>query len=42
MSTSLVEFNDGVIGQIHISYFQRPYFRSCKIKGTKGIIIDVG
>ena len=38
MSTSLVEFNDGVIGQIHISYFQRPYFRSCKIKGTKGII----
>jgi len=38
MSTSLVEFKNGIIGQIHISYFQRPYFRSCKIKGTKGII----
>ena len=38
MSTSLLEFENGVIGQIHISYFQRPYFRSCKIKGTKGII----
>ena len=38
MSTSLIEFNNNVIGQIHISYFQRPYFRSCKIKGTNGII----
>ena len=23
---------------MHIDWFQRPYFRSCKIKGTKGII----
>lgn len=38
MSTSLLEFKNGIIGQVHISYFQRPYFRSCKIKGTKGII----
>ena len=38
MSTSLIEFKNNVIGQIHISYFQRPYFRSCKIKGTNGII----
>ena len=38
MSTSLIEFKNGVIGQIHISYFQRPYYRSCKIKGTNGVI----
>ena len=26
------------IAEIHLDYFQRPYFKSCKIKGTKGVI----
>ena len=27
-----------IIGEIHLDYFQRPEFKSCKIKGTKGTL----
>lgn len=38
MSASLIEFKNNVICQMNLSFFQRPYYRSCKIKGTKGVI----
>ena len=27
-----------IVGEIHLDYFQRPEFKSCKIKGTKGTL----
>ena len=36
--SSLLKFKNKIIGEIHMDYFQRPSFRSCKIRGTKGEI----
>ena len=36
--SSLLRFKNKVIGELHMDYFQRPSFRSCKIRGTKGEI----
>jgi len=36
--SSLLKFKNKVIGELHMDYFQRPSFRSCKIRGTKGEI----
>ena len=36
--SSLLKFKNKVIGELHMDYFQRPNFRSCKIRGTKGEI----
>jgi len=27
-----------IVGEVHLDYFQRPDFKSCKIKGTKGTL----
>ena len=36
--SSLLKFKSKIIGELHMDYFQRPSFRSCKIRGTKGEI----
>ena len=36
--SSLLKFRNKIIGELHMDYFQRPNFRSCKIRGTKGEI----
>ena len=38
LSVSLIKFKNNIIGEIHLDYFQRPFFKSCKIKCSKGII----
>ena len=38
LSVMTLIFKNNVIGEVHLDYFQRPDFKSCKIKGTKGII----
>ena len=37
-AASLLKFRNKIIGELHMDYFQRPDFRSCKIRGTKGEI----
>lgn len=36
LSTILMKFKNKCIAEVHLDYFQRPAFRSCKIIGTKG------
>ena len=36
--SGLLKFKNKIIGELHTDYFQRPDFRSCKIRGTKGEI----
>ena len=36
--SGLLKFKNKIIGELHVDYFQRPDFRSCKIRGTKGEI----
>ena len=31
-------FRNGIIGEVHLDYFARPEFKSCKIKGSKGTL----
>ena len=38
LSTVLMKFKNKCIAEIHLDYFQRPSFRSCKIMGTKGTV----
>lgn len=38
LSCILIRFKNNIIAEIHLDYFQRPDFRSCKIIGTKGTI----
>lgn len=38
LSAILLRFRNDVIAEVHLDYFQRPDFRSCKIIGTKGTI----
>jgi|TARA_B110000438_G_scaffold303106_1_gene363177 predicted dehydrogenase len=38
LSTSLIQFKNDVSTELHLDYFQRPDYRSCKIIGTNGII----
>ena len=37
-SAILLKFKNGIIGEIHLDYYQRPKTRTCKIIGTKGTI----
>jgi len=37
-STSIIEFKHKIIAEVHLDFFQGPDFKSCKIKGTNGII----
>ena len=34
----LLKFRNKIIGELHMDYFQRPNFKSCQIRGTKGEI----
>ena len=36
--SGLLKFKNKIIGELHMDYFQRPDFRSCKIRGTEGEI----
>ena len=36
--SSLLKFKNKIIGELHMDYFQRPDFKSCQIRGTKGEI----
>ena len=36
--SSLLKFKNKIIGELHMDCFQRPNFKSCKIRGTKGEI----
>ena len=38
LSSILIKFKDNIIAEVHLDYFQRPDFRSCKIIGTGGTI----
>lgn len=38
LSVILLRFKNDIIAEIHLDYFQRPNFRSCKIIGTKGTV----
>lgn len=38
MSSNIIRFKNNIIAEVHLDYFQRPDFKSCKIKGTKGTI----
>ena len=37
-AASLLRFKNKIIGELHMDYFQRPDFKSCQIRGTKGEI----
>ena len=38
LSSSVIQFKNNVIAELHLDFLQRPNFRSCKIIGTKGVI----
>ncbi len=38
LSAIILKFKNNVVGEVHLDYFQRPEFRSCKIIGSKGTI----
>ncbi len=38
LSSSIIKFRNDIVGQLYLDWFQRPAFRRCKIKGTKGIL----
>ena len=39
LSVSLIKFNNNVISELHLDYFQRPSTRNCKLVGTKGTLL---
>jgi len=38
LSSILLRFQNNIIAEVHLDYFQNPHVRSCKIIGTKGTI----
>jgi len=38
LSSSLIKFKNDIICELHLDFFQKPSFRSCKVIGTKGVI----
>tara|TARA_Y100000996_G_C22525645_1_gene644322 strand:+ start:160 stop:1155 length:996 start_codon:yes stop_codon:yes gene_type:complete len=38
LSAMIMLFKNNVVGELHLDYFQRPDFKSCKIKGTKSTL----
>ena len=38
INESILKFSNSSIAKIHLDFFQRPFYKSCKIKGSKGII----
>ncbi|BDQ31831.1 dehydrogenase [Nitrosopumilus zosterae] len=39
LCVGILQFKNKVIAELHLDYFQKPDFRSCKIIGTKGTVI---
>lgn len=37
LSVATIRFKNNVIAELHLDYFQKPDFRSCKVIGTKGM-----
>tara|TARA_B100001765_G_scaffold161972_1_gene105799 strand:+ start:67 stop:1053 length:987 start_codon:yes stop_codon:yes gene_type:complete len=37
-SASIIQFKNKITAELHLDFFQGPEYRSCKIKGTNGII----
>lgn len=38
LSAAIIRFKNNVIVELHLDYFQKPDFRSCKVIGTKGMV----
>ena len=38
LSVGILKFKNSVIAELHLDYFQKPDFRSCKVIGSKGIL----
>ena len=38
MSSRLLKFKAGIVGEVHLDFFQKTIIRQCNIIGTKGII----
>lgn len=38
LSAMIMIFENNIVGELHLDYFQRPDFKSCKIKGTKSTL----
>ena len=38
LSAIILKFKNNIVAEVHLDFFQRPDFRSCKIIGTKGTI----
>ncbi len=38
LSAMIMLFKNNILGELHLDYFQRPDFKSCKIKGTKSTL----
>ena len=38
ISTMTMIFKNNIIGELHLDYFARPQFKSCKIRSTKGTL----
>ena len=38
LSASVIKFKNNIVAELHLDYFQKPSFRSCKIIGTRGIV----
>lgn len=37
-SVNILKFKKNILGELHLDFFQRPDFKSCKIRGTKGTL----
>jgi len=38
LSVAILKFKKNIVGELHLDYFQKPDFRSCKIIGSEGVI----
>ncbi|AJW71821.1 Gfo/Idh/MocA family protein [Nitrosopumilus adriaticus] len=38
LSVGILKFKNNIIAELHLDYFQKPDFRSCKIIGSKGTV----
>jgi len=38
ITAMIIKFKKNILAEVHLDYFQRPEFRSCKIIGTKGTL----
>ena len=38
LSASLLQLKNGIIVELHLDYFSRPYYKQLKIRGTNGTL----